>query len=334
MERKAVSAIMLTMLLIGISTLTFNISMPSARSETNAEILAPLASYPAVTDGFLSSGEYDDAFICSVGTPNDYGYLFIKHNNTVLWVLLDHVTDTKRSPLGWDNGWVGIDAKMDGGDIPKADDLLFHESGHNIFIGDGVNPFPSSLWGWLGGHTLETTQTEYVPLRDLIKPYYVGSGQAYGPTPTGDMGDANAKKDHIWCEMQIPLNWLNGSTTVGFAASMQDNDAKTIIDWPETHSDGAFWPGPDTPQGNYIAPNYWGKLTLISSTHPPPPPPRDETPYLYIGIAAVAVAVVASTIVLTMRRRKRTGPQLKGNADYRQIENKPLFLFFWTGCFS
>ena len=106
---------------------------------------------------------------------------------------------------------------------------------------------------------------------------------------------------------------MEGATVFGFAASMQDDDAKptkSIIDWPETQSDGIFWPGPDFPEGNYMPPSAWGKLTLGTQQLPEKPPlPKIEEgptaiPYLYIIIAAVGVVVVVSAIVLIRRRRK------------------------------
>jgi hypothetical protein len=91
---------------------------------------------------------------------------------------------------------------------------------------------------------------------------------------------------------------------------MQDNDQKRIVDWPVTKSTGAFWPGPDTPEGTYVAPEFWGKLTLGSAslTETPPLPPIEAEatiPYLYVGIAAVGVVVAASVIVLMIKRRGR-----------------------------
>jgi len=286
------------------------IGLSHASSEKVTEITAPLATTNASADGFIAEGEWNDAMPFAVGTKKNYGYLYVKHNYTVLWVFLDHVSDKVASPKGWDNGWVAIDKNMDGGDAPKVDDLLFHGSGHHIFIGDGVGPIEGSQWGILF-HSWELPPSEYQDLANLISPFYAGGGQAsFGPTDASNT-------PHRFFEVQIPLNWLEGATVFGFAASMQDDDAKptkNIIDWPETQSDGTFWPGPDYPEGNYMPPSAWGKLTLGTQPIEPNPPlpsiagEQTEIPYLYIIIAAVVVVVVVSAVVLVMRRRKKPAP--------------------------
>jgi len=231
-------------------------------------ITAPLAKVEARADGFISSGEWDDAEVVMVGYPDSYGYLYVKHNWTVLWVFLDHVTDTVKNTMGWDNGWVAIDKNMDGGDAPKEDDLLFHEAGHGVWIGDGVAPIPGSQWGTLVGHggppTPEAIE-RYNDLINLIAPLFAASGPSWGTTEaSGTL--------HAFCEMQIPLNWLEGATVFGFCASMQDHDELQIIDWPKTHSTGDFWPGPDAPAGSYAPPDSWGILTLSSTSLTEKPP--------------------------------------------------------------
>lgn len=280
------------------------IGLPYARSQEDAEIVAPLAKQPASADGFIAKGEYDDAQVVLVGeTKENYGYLFVKHNWTVLWVYLDYVTDKKKNAMGWDNGWVAIDKNMDRASTPQADDFLFHEAGHGGWIGDGVAPIPGSQWGQLLGHG--GPPPEYQNLSDFIAPFFAGSGPSFGPTEVSDTS-------HAYCELQIPLNWLEDASTFGFAASMQDQDTKTIIDWPETKSNGEFWPGPDDPsEGNYMPPSDWGTLTLSSASLDvkpklPPPPGGESTeiPYLYIIIAVIGVVVVASVVVFAMRRRK------------------------------
>ncbi|MDH5689046.1 MAG: hypothetical protein OEZ48_14460 [Candidatus Bathyarchaeota archaeon] len=245
-------------------------------------ITAPLAKVVPTPDGFISSGEWDDAEVVAVGCPDSYGYLYVKHNYTFLWVFLDHITDTVKSPLGWDNGWVAIDPDRSGGSEPQEYDLLFHSHGHLVFIGDGVDPIEGSQWGILRGHVPEDTPPEYWDLRDFIIEYYAGSGPGWGLT--------NASGTfHAFFELQIPLGvlelipGLNNTKEFGFCASMQDNDAKTIIDWPVTQSTGNFWPGPDSPEGSYTPPDSWGILTLgnesLAEKPPLPPPPSFYGPW-------------------------------------------------------
>jgi hypothetical protein len=239
-------------------------------------ITAPLAKVEARADGFISPGEWDDAAVVVVGYPDSYGYLYLKHNNTFLWLFLDHVTDTVKSPLGWDNGWIAIDPDMSGGSEPQEYDMLFHSHGHLVFIGDGVDPINGSQWGILRGHLPEDTPQKYAPLRDVILANYYGSGPSWGPTEASDT-------PHAFFELQIPLGILElipglaNATEFGFCASMQDNDAETIIDWPVTQSTGNFWPGPDSPEGSYAPPDSWGTLTLgtesLTEKPPLPPPP-------------------------------------------------------------
>lgn len=294
--------------------LTLALGLPSARSQGETEIAAPLAKWSATADGFLSEEEWDDARIVVVGeTKNNYGYLYIKHNWTVLWVFLDYVTDVKKNPLGWDNGWVAIDHDMSRGDEPEEYDLLFHEAGHGIWIGDGLAPTEGSQWGTFIGHGGPPTPEAVARYNDsinLIKPFFAGSGPSWGTTEAGDKYNNGVL--HAYCELQVPLNWLEGANSVGFAASMQDQDKKTIIDWPETKSDGDFWPGPDAPsEGKYMPPSEWGTLTLSlqqmdekSSIPPPPGGANGEIPYLYIIIAVVVVIVVVLVVALVLRRRK------------------------------
>ena len=94
------------------------ITLADVEPPSKENITVPLAKVVPTPDGFISPGEWDDAEVVVVGAPEDYGYLYIKHNYTFLWVFLDHVTDTVRSPLGWDNGWVAIDPDMSGGSEP------------------------------------------------------------------------------------------------------------------------------------------------------------------------------------------------------------------------
>jgi parallel beta-helix repeat protein len=270
-------------------------------------ITAPLAKVEARADGFISPGEWDDAEVVAVGYPDSYGYLYVKHNYTFLWVFLDHVTDTVKSPLGWDNGWVAIDPDMSGGSEPQEYDMLFHSHGHLAFIGDGVEPIEGSQWGILRGHYPEDTPEKYLPLRDLIIEYYAGSGPGWGPTEASETF-------HSYWEFQIPLSilelipGLETTTTFGFCASMQDHDVETIIDWPVTQSTGNFWPGPDSPVGNYTPPDSWGVLILGSDSlleKPPLPQPPERThdllvqdlevhDYLFPGTSTVINAIVCN----------------------------------------
>jgi parallel beta-helix repeat protein len=259
-------------------------------------ITAPLAKVIPTPDGLISAGEWDDAEVVAVGYPDSYGYLYVKHNYTFLWVLLDHVTDTEKSPLGWDNGWVAIDSDISGGSEPQEYDMLFHSHGHLVYIGDGMDPIEGSQWGILRGHFPEDTPEKYWPLRDLILTSYAGSGPGWGPTEASNTL-------HAFFELQIPLGVLElipevGDTTeFGFCASMQDNDAKTIIDWPKTCSTGDFWPGPDSPSGSYAPPDLWGLLTLSpeSLTEKPPLPPPPERVHDLLVLVEVPDYLVPGT---------------------------------------
>lgn len=296
---------------------------PHVRSEKVTEIVAPLAKVPSNADGFIASGEWDDAQVVAVGNTGFGGYLYVKHNSTYLFVHMDCISDTVKSPPGWDNGWVAIDPNMDGGSQPREYDMLFHSTGHLCYIGDGVELIETSQWGILRGHYPEDTNEKYWPIRDEIinNGAYGASGPAFAPTKA-------SQTPHSFWEFRIPivaiLNLVPGltdKTTFGFAASMQDNDQKRIADWPVTKSTGDFWPGPDSPEGTYVAPDFWGKLTLGSTslTETPPLPPIEAEatiPYLYVGIAAVGVVVVASVIVMMIKRRGRqTVPQRKDSVS-------------------
>ena len=286
--------------------LTLVMTLPFVRSQDEKEIMAPLAKWPAIPDGFIDieGGEWDDAMVVLVGTAEDYGYLYLKHNWTVLWVFLDYVTDRTKNTLGWDNGWVAIDHDMSRGEEPEEYDLLFHEAGHGVWIGDGVAPTEGSQWGTFIGHGGPSTPEaieRYNDTINLIYPFFGGSGPSWGKTEASDTL-------HAYCELQVPLNWLEEATSVGFAASMQDQDTKTIIDWPETKSDGDFWPGPDEPsEGKYIPPSEWGTLRLSSQSldeKPDLPSPPGGIPYLYIIVALVGVIAVVLVILVIWRSKR------------------------------
>jgi hypothetical protein len=306
LKSRLVCVILLCIFLMLSLSLAFNLSY--VHSEAVTEIVAPFAKKPATADGFLAPGEWDDARIFGVGTKKNYGYLYVKHNWTVLWVFLDYVSDEVKNPKAWDNGWVAIDHDMSRGEEPEEYDLLFHEAGHGVWIGDGVAPIGGSQWGTFIGHGGPSTPEAVARYNDsinLIKPFFAGSGPSWGTTEASDTL-------HAYCELQVPLNWLEDANSVGFAASMQDQDTTTIIDWPETKSAGDFWPGPDDPStGKYMPPSEWGTLTLSSQSlgekqELPTIEGEEPTeiPYLYIIVAVVGVVVVVSAVVLAMRRRK------------------------------
>jgi len=305
LKSRHVYVTLLCFILMLLPLLTFNLSY--ANSEVDTEIVAPLAKVDAIANGYIKAGEWDDAQVFAIGTKNNYGYMYIKHNWTVLWVFLDYVSDTVKNEKGWDNGWVAIDKNMDGGDTPKEDDLLFHEAGHGVWIGDGVAPIPGSLWGTFIGHGGPSTDeaiARYQNLSDTIAPYFAGSGPSWGTTEaSGTL--------HAYCELQVPLNWLEDASVFGFSVSIQDQDTGTIIDWPETKSTSNFWPGPDFPEGTYVSPSEWGTLTLSTASlaEKPTLPSIEgegatEIPYLYIIIAVVGVVLVVLVVVLAMKRRK------------------------------
>jgi len=292
-----------------LALLTFSFSY--ARSEKVTEIIAPLAKVIPTADGFIAEGEWDDAAVVTVGNSKFGGYLLVKHNWTYLWVYLDCPTDTLRTELAWDNGWVAVDPDMSGGSEPQEYDMLFHSHGHLAYIGDGAELINGSQWGTLRGHYPEDTNEKYWELRDVIIANFSGSGPSWGPTKASETL-------HSYWEFQIPLSLLElipeleTTTTFGFCASMEDWEKHQIVDWPVKKSTGNFWPGPDTPEGSYAPPSSWGKLTLSATELPEPQPdpwpdlpnPPMEIPYLYIIIAAVGVVVVVSAVVLTRRRRK------------------------------
>lgn len=252
-------------------------------AEPEESITAPLAKVEARADGFISPGEWDDAEVVVLGYSGFYGYLYVKHNWTYLWVHLDCPSDTIKSPLGWDNGWVAIDPDMSGGSEPQEYDMLFHSHGHLAFIGDGVEPIQGSQWGILRGHYPEDTPEKYWELRNFIIANFSGSGPSWGPTEASETF-------HSYWEFQIPLEildlipGLNITNMFGFCASVQDYDEQRIADWPVTKSTGNFWPGPDSPQGNYTPPDSWGILTLgpeslsEEPSLPLPPPPLPPPP--------------------------------------------------------
>jgi len=288
-------------------------------------ITAPLAKVVPIADGFISPGEWDDAAVVVVGYPDSYGYLYVKHNYTFLWVFLDHVTDTVKSPLGWDNGWVAIDPDMSGGSQPQEYDLLFHSHGHLVYIGDGVDPIEGSQWGVLRGHMPEDTPEKYWPLRDLILASYVGSGPGWGPTEATDTL-------HAYFELQIPLGvlelipGLGGTipTEFGFCASMQDNDGKRIIDWPVTKSTGNFWPGPDSPEGNYTPPDSWGILTLGTEPlpeKPPLPPPPERTHDLLTQVVEVPDYMFPGTSTVINATVYNHGSSDETNIEFQLLIN-------------
>lgn len=289
-----------------LASLAFGFSY--GRSEKVTEIKAPLAKVIPAADGFIAEGEWDDAAGVTVGNSKFGGHLLVKHNWTYLWVYLDCPTDTLRTELAWDNGWVAIDPDMNGGSEPQEYDMLFHSHGHLVYIGDGVELIEGSQWGTLRGHYPEDTQEKYWPLRDVIIEHYAGSGPAWGPSKASETL-------HSFWEFQIPLKTLDlipdleTTTTFGFCASMEDWEKHRIVDWPVTKSTGNFWPGPDTPEGSYAPPDSWGKLTLspteldIADVYDWPPLPMD-IPYLYIIVAAAGAVVVVLAVVLVMKRRK------------------------------
>jgi len=252
------------------------------RAQPEKSITAPLAKVVPTPDGFISPGEWDDAEVAVLGYSGFYGYLYVKHNWTYLWVHLDCPSDTIQSPLGWDNGWVAIDPDMSGGSQPQEYDMLFHSHGHLAYIGDGVEPINSSQWGVLRGHYPEDTPQKYWALRDVVIADYAGSGGAWGPT------EASEELHRYW-EFQIPLSLLElipeleSTTQFGFCASMS---------------------------GKYAPPDSWGKLTLGTTQlvekpeWPSLPNPSMEIPYLYIIIAVAVGAVVVVAVVVVMRRRK------------------------------
>lgn len=296
---------LLGLILICLS-LTLVVGLPVASSDQVTEISVPLAEKIPTVDGFLDEGEWDDAFVVTVGDSGYGGYLLVKHNWTYLYVYIDCPTDTIQSPLGWDNGWVAIDPDSSGGSEPQEYDMLFHSHGHLSYIGDGVEPIEGSQWGVLRGHMPEDTPSKYHEMRDIVIEYYQGSGPAWGPS------EASETLHRYW-EFRIPLSLLelvpdlDTTTTFGFCASMQDYDKKRIADWPVTESTGDFWPGPDDPAGSYSSPDSWGTITLSANPLPekmdwPQLTSSTEIPYLYIIIIIVAVIIVALAVVVIKKR--------------------------------
>jgi len=316
MKRSFLSALLFCFILTSLTLVSVSLSAFSLKRVIAQEsITAPLATVDVTVDGVMSPGEWDDAQVIVLGDSLWYGYIYFKHNNTFLWLLLDYVNDTDQHPMGWDNGWCAIDINGDGGTAPKEDDLLFHTGGH-CYIGDGPYQITDSQWALLLGQ-IETLPDNQANLFALIEDTFDYKG-GWGTS------EASATP-HVLSELAIPLSILEGKTSCGIWAAMQDNShppeypTNHLLEFPEElGTDPSWWPGPDYPEENIPAPNDWGTLTLgaesltekpilpepPAGTTPPPPSLALEDVWLYIVIAVGAGILVLVVVTSYVTREK------------------------------
>ncbi|MFQ5999686.1 MAG: hypothetical protein ACE5J6_02795 [Candidatus Bathyarchaeia archaeon] len=219
-------------------------------------VVAPLGD-AATINGQVSSGEWTDAKEIRIGTDEWCGYVYVKHDDTYLYVLLDHVSDTVKNPMGWDNGLVAIDTTHNGGMEPDDNDLLFHSSGHWLLIGDTPYQYNDSQWAPLMAMGEEVNMTEQMEHMYNLTYGWLAAGQgSQGTSP-------NSETLHAIFEFRIPLAIVEGRDRFGFYIVMQDIDTPHIIDWPEVNgTDPDFWPAEPGVSGNLTSPMEWGTLIL------------------------------------------------------------------------
>jgi hypothetical protein len=197
---------------------------------------APVGSAPKI-DGILGANEWNDAKELDITWKELKGFIKVKHDNSFLYILVEHVSDTTKHPRGWDNGWIAFDTNSNKEDMPQSDDYLFHGNGFLSFKGDG------SKW---------------------VSPSDV---QDWSAVP-GFSSSSYSKENHTIFEFKIPVSLFKGTERVGFYVLLQDADMHRFLDWPpESGSTSDFWPGGQGPaQGKFAPPSTWEGVQLLKKT--------------------------------------------------------------------
>jgi hypothetical protein len=240
-------------------------------------ITSPLGNTPII-DGQVGQDEWNDANEVQLTSGDIGGFMRTKHDSENLYVLLEFTSDTVRHPQGFDNGWVGIDAKDNGASSPQDDDFLFMSSGRRFYLGNGT--------GWA---VIERDQEHRIPGVQGWE-----GAKAFGISPYSN-------QPHAINEFKIPLKIVANAMSFGFSVAMTDLDGRKVVEWPAGGgTTWDFWVGPGTPAGAYASPDKWGTIELLSTSM------VQNQPFDYtIILIAISVIAIISIISIYVKRRER-----------------------------
>ena len=179
------------------------------------------------------------------GYKNGTVHVMVKHNGEYLFVLIDAVSSTNVSgagPAGGDFYAAFIDPDNEKTDYPMPDDLFIQRTWN----------FKNGSY-WMMNGLGNATEPGWDISNAKKEPVYLEYSMSSSPF---------SKKQHIVCEMAIPLEDM--ANQIGFTVLAVNWPKKTVNAWPENWSDNA--------------PNSWGTLIISRIEEPLKTPVPTEPP--------------------------------------------------------
>ncbi len=213
---------------------------------TNGCIEIPFSARTPTIDGkWTQQNEWSDAKEITLKREeqNHTVYIFIKHNTTHLFVLIDFLTDFTQS--SYDKAGICLDTNENGGQLPEPDDYLFSLCG-TVY---GV-PLPPEIYRGTGhGENLE----------DAWIPHQIYNCQ--GKIGFTGENDPYENEKHRIYEFQINLKFFPETNHYGVYIFVCDYHTNySLLEWPENA--GGKWEKPSNPDPKQIPPppDNWGSI--------------------------------------------------------------------------
>lgn len=295
----------------------FRIQFSSSSSYVVREIACPRSVSPVTTDGkFTTPDEWEDAAEVKMATLPKEGqfpseaYFRTKHDETRVYFMWDFLTDsnlTFNSQTGYgDEVFVVVDPNHDKSLAPKTDDFLI-------------------TLEWIKGNQLKLSKADWDG--KSFRASYAGAINGSSSLSTS----SHSTSLHASYEVAVPIEYFQGSETVGLAAFAYDSEKQPYTeelwpygfhkDTPATWGDMNFLKQTETTQSSTSITSSSTHVVSASTTVAASTITRSSTPtetetvsearsillsgYLPIIMIVVIMAILVGGIML---RKKRQGP--------------------------